>query len=116
LVFWKHDDDEWVEIPRNQAATISSASVRAVDPDETDEYWLTESGYTQPSCLYLCDGLDAKEKLKALPDMYDTSGLEVRGMCSASARAVVSLCCGAETHHAMTCSSSSSRAARHGYM
>jgi len=70
--FWTRNG----EIPG--AAPMSSANITAVDPDETDEYFLTGSNYLNPSSLYYGTlGGKPAEKLKSGPSFFDAKGLEV---------------------------------------
>lgn len=49
-----------------------------VDPDESDDYWLSASGFVTPSRLYLGSiGEGAPELLKSLPEFFDSEGLQV---------------------------------------
>ena len=64
------------EVPVPPAASIG---VSAVDPNDSDEYWLTVTSFVEPTTLYLArGGSDAREKLKALPAFFDARGVEVR--------------------------------------
>jgi prolyl oligopeptidase len=57
---------------------FGSIGVSAVDPDESDEYFLTVTDFLTPSSL--CFGTVGKmrqEKLKSLPDFFATEGLEI---------------------------------------
>lgn len=73
---------------------IRTTNVRAVDPYEGDEFWLTTTGYLEPTTLSLADALNmdsndkklirrtgsegyVKRKLKALPGQFDASDMEV---------------------------------------
>ena len=57
----------------------SSIGVAAVDRDESDHYWMTVTGFVEPTTLYLAHaGSDAREKLKSLPAFFDAKGLVVR--------------------------------------
>ena len=57
----------------------SSIGVAAVDRDESDDYWLTINGFTQPTTLYLATaGREGREKMKALPAFFDARGLVVQ--------------------------------------
>jgi prolyl oligopeptidase len=73
---------------------VRSVNVRSVDPYEGDEFWLSTTGYTEATTLYLGDAAkmdtdDKKKirktgsegyivrKLKALPEQFDSSGIEV---------------------------------------
>jgi prolyl oligopeptidase len=70
--FWTRNG----EIPG--AAPMSSVNVTAVDPDETDEYFLTGSNYLNPSSLYYGTlGGKPPEKLKSGPEFFDTKGLVI---------------------------------------
>lgn len=73
---------------------IRMANIRAVDPYEGDEFWLTTSGYIEPTTLWLADALNMdsqdkkiirrtgsegyiKRKLKALPEQFKAADMEV---------------------------------------
>mmetsp|Transcript_29158 Transcript_29158/g.48195 ORF Transcript_29158/g.48195 Transcript_29158/m.48195 type:complete len:794 (-) Transcript_29158:41-2422(-) len=68
----------------DKEAQVRSASVSALDTTDSDEFWFTTSGYTQPSTLCLADASrveDGKdyiiEEVKSLPAQYDSSALDV---------------------------------------
>ncbi|HUP98368.1 MAG TPA: prolyl oligopeptidase family serine peptidase [Usitatibacter sp.] len=68
---WKHR-----EVPVPAASAIS---VEAVDREDSDDYWMNVTGFTEPSSLYLARaGADAREKLKSLPALFDAKGLVTR--------------------------------------
>ena len=72
----KRTGGKWVirDLPVPDAASIS---VKAVEPDESDEYWLTTTSFLQPTTLYLAKaGTDEREKLKSLPAQFDAKGLK----------------------------------------
>jgi prolyl oligopeptidase len=57
----------------------AAISVAALDRDESDEYWISMTGFTEPSSLYLGRaGSDAREKLKSLPAFFDAKGIVVK--------------------------------------
>ncbi|HET7731342.1 MAG TPA: prolyl oligopeptidase family serine peptidase [Usitatibacter sp.] len=57
----------------------TSIGVGAVDRDESDDYWMTVTGFLEPTSLYLARaGRDEREKLKALPAFFDARGLAVK--------------------------------------
>ena len=72
-------------------AKIRANYAGAVDSYDSDEFWFTTSGYTQPSTLSLADASQVSESkeeesedefvvqknLKALPEMYNADGLTV---------------------------------------
>mmetsp|Transcript_18589 Transcript_18589/g.34423 ORF Transcript_18589/g.34423 Transcript_18589/m.34423 type:complete len:833 (+) Transcript_18589:24-2522(+) len=69
----------------DEGGAIRSASASGIDSKESDLFWLTTSSYTEPSTLNLADASKCGDeggdyivkKLKSLPDMYDSSDLEV---------------------------------------
>jgi prolyl oligopeptidase len=57
---------------------LSTVSVSAVDPDESDDYFMTVMGFLTPESLYLgTAGKGPAEKLKAGPAFFKTAGLAV---------------------------------------
>jgi len=68
---------EWTRTPLSGAPPFTSVSAFAVDPDETDEYFMNVSGYLTPSSLLYGTVGREPEKLKQLPHFFDASGLEV---------------------------------------
>jgi prolyl oligopeptidase len=67
---WERRD---VDAPR-----LATLDAMALDRRESDEYLLYASGFTMPTTLYLGrGGTDARERLKALPDFFDATGLAV---------------------------------------
>lgn len=67
----------WDRKPLQGAPSIGTVSVRAVDPDESNAYWMTSSDYLTPTTLYYGEVGGEPEKLKQLTPMYDAEGLEV---------------------------------------
>jgi prolyl oligopeptidase len=56
----------------------SSIGISPYDRDSSDDYWVTVTGFTAPTTLYLdAPGGTRREKLKALPAFFDAKGLEV---------------------------------------
>jgi len=75
-------------------AQIRTINIRSVDPYEGNKFWLTTTGYTEPSTLWLADAskMDSHDKkvirktgsegyiirkLNALPEYFDASELDV---------------------------------------
>jgi prolyl oligopeptidase len=53
-----------------------TVSAWGVDPDASDQYWLTADGFLNPSTLYLGTvGAEPAEPLKQLPAFFDAAGL-----------------------------------------
>ncbi len=56
----------------------STIGVSAFDRDTSDDYWMTVTGFLQPTTLYLArPGGGQREKMKALPAFFDAKGLSV---------------------------------------
>jgi prolyl oligopeptidase len=71
-------DGMWKREALPEAARFSSVHAEAVDPDESNDYFLTVSGFLTPSTLYFGTvGGSPAEKLKAMPALFDAAGLEV---------------------------------------
>jgi prolyl oligopeptidase len=71
-------DGTWQREPLPGAPEFATASASAIDADESDDYFLTVSGFLTPSSLYLgTAGQGRPEKLKQLPDLFDARGLSV---------------------------------------
>jgi prolyl oligopeptidase len=91
LEFYKFEDggSSLKYVGGDKEALILASGVRALDAIESDKFWFTTSGYTQPSTLYMADASliedndpdkvepYVEEKLKSLPDQYNASGIEV---------------------------------------
>jgi prolyl oligopeptidase len=71
-------DGEWHREPMRGLPEFVEASARAVDPDESDDYFLTTNGFLTPTTLAMgtADGGPA-EALKRLPALFDAKGLAV---------------------------------------
>jgi prolyl oligopeptidase len=71
-------DGKWKREAMPEAARFSSISASAVEPDESDDFFLTISGFLTPTSLYLGTvGGKPAEKLKAAPAFFNAEGLEV---------------------------------------
>ena len=68
----------WKQTPLPGTPPLVTASAAAVDPQESDAYFLTVSGYLTPSSLLHGTVLSKPaETLKQLPAFFDASGLQV---------------------------------------
>ncbi len=64
------------EIP---VAANSTVSVEALERNESDDYWITTTSFTEPTTLALVDTRhDRIDKLKSLPAFFDAKGIVVR--------------------------------------
>jgi prolyl oligopeptidase len=69
---------QWQRTPI-EAPAFGSVGVSGIDPDESDDYFMTESDFLTPSSLFLgVAGKPGAEKLKSLPSFFDTTGLEIQ--------------------------------------
>lgn len=71
------EGDSWKKEPLRGAPKIGTVGVRPVDSDESNEFWMTSSGYLTPTTLYYGEIGSEPEQLKQLTPMYDASGLKV---------------------------------------
>lgn len=71
------DESGWRREPLVGAPSLGTVSVSAVDADESDEYFMTTSGYLTPTTLSLGTVGVEPEVLKRLPDQFDATGLQV---------------------------------------
>ena len=96
MTFYKFNDEgtSLTFVGGDPEAKIRANHAGAVDSYESDEFWFTTSGYTQPSTLSLADATQVRggsndektqqddefvvqENLKSLPEMYNADGLVV---------------------------------------
>jgi prolyl oligopeptidase len=71
-------DGKWQREEMPGAPKFSSVSVTAVEPDESDDYFMTVNGFLTPQTLYLGTvGKGSPEKLKQSPAFFDAAGLTV---------------------------------------
>ncbi len=68
---------EWTSRPLTGAPGFATVSAQGVDPDESDDFFMTTSGYLTPTSLLVGTVGGTPEKLKELPAFFDASGLEV---------------------------------------
>ena len=70
-------EGKWDRAPMD-APAFGAVSVAGVDPDESDDYFMTVSDFLTPSSLFFgTAGTTAREKLKSLPEFFKTEGLEI---------------------------------------
>ncbi len=68
----------WERQPLRGAPELVTVGVEPIDADESDDYFMTVTGYTTPTSLLIgTAGGPAPVKLKQLPDLFDAAGLEV---------------------------------------
>lgn len=69
--------DGWKREPLTGAPQFGTVGVTSVDPDESNDYFLTVTDYITPTTLMLGSIGKAPEKLKQLPAYFDATGLEI---------------------------------------
>jgi prolyl oligopeptidase len=67
----------WKAEPMVGAPAFGTVSVSAVDPDESNDYFMTVTDYLTPTTLYMGTIGQAPQKLKELPAFFDASGLKI---------------------------------------
>lgn len=78
LYLLSRQDGKWQRAPLPGAPEFSTISVSPVDADESDDYFLTISGYLTPLTLsHGTLGGGEAEKLKESPGYFDVKGLRV---------------------------------------
>ena len=74
----KRENRRWVRT-RLPTPSFGSVRVRGVDPDESDEYFMTANDFLTPSSLHFGTiGQAKQEKLKSLPAFFAAAGLQIR--------------------------------------
>jgi prolyl oligopeptidase len=69
---------KWTRTPLRGMPAFSTIAARAVDADESDDYFATVTGFLEPTALYLgTAGGRAPDKLKQQPAFFDANGLAV---------------------------------------
>jgi prolyl oligopeptidase len=77
IVEVRREEGKWVA--RERPVPPSSAiGLAALDKDDSNDYWMTVTGFTAPTTLYLAKpGESSAEKMKNLPEFFDAKGLQV---------------------------------------
>ncbi len=70
-------DAGWKREPLVGAPAFGTVNVSAVDPDESNEYFMTTTDYLTPTTLSYGVVGQEPEKLKSMPAFFDASGLEI---------------------------------------
>lgn len=70
-------DGKWQPQPLAGAPQFGTVSISAVDPDESDDYFMTTTDYLTPTTLAMGAIGAVPEKLKAMPAFFDAGGLEI---------------------------------------
>ncbi len=77
LYVLEHKDGKWTRTPLETPA-FGSVGVNGIDPDESDDYFLTVTDFLSPSSLCLGTlGRAEREELRHLPAFFNADGLEI---------------------------------------
>lgn len=70
-------DDGWKRMPLVGAPKFGTVSIRAIDSDESNEYFLSTTDYLTPTTLLMGEIGSEPEVLKSLPAFFDASDLQI---------------------------------------
>ena len=73
----KHDGKSWTREPLKGAPSFGTVSASGVDPEESDDYFLTVTDYVTPTTLMLGTVGKNPETLKQLPAFFDAKDLKI---------------------------------------
>ena len=77
LYVLERKDGQWTRTPLPTPA-FGSIGISGIDPDESDDYFLTVADFLTPSSLWFGTiGRNDREQLKALPAFFNAEGLEI---------------------------------------
>jgi prolyl oligopeptidase len=72
-----HKNGEWTRQPL-KTQEFGSVGISGIDPDESDDYFMTVADFLTPASLYYGSiGRPEPEKLKSLPAFFNIGGLEI---------------------------------------
>jgi prolyl oligopeptidase len=78
LYLLRREAGQWIRQTLDMPA-LGSIDTQGIDPEESDDYFLTVTDFLTPSGLYFgTAGQAAREKLKSLPAFFAADGLEIR--------------------------------------
>jgi len=77
LFVWRKTGESWTRVPLD-APAFGSVGVNGIDPDESDDYFMTVTDFLTPSSLYLGNAARAgREQIKTLPAFFQAEGIEI---------------------------------------
>jgi prolyl oligopeptidase len=77
LYLLRHEAGQWTRETLDTVA-LGSIHARGIDPDQSDDYFLTATDFLTPSSLYFGTAPQSgPERLKSLPAVFATDGLEL---------------------------------------
>ena len=78
IVEVRREGGQWVanEVP---VPATSAIGVTPLDPNDSNDYWMSVTSFTEPTTLYLATpGKTEREKMKSLPAFFDAKGITTR--------------------------------------
>ena len=80
----RFDEGQWTRRPL-PAPEFGTVGIRGIDPEESDDYFMSIEDFLTPSSLHLGRaGVSGREELKSLPAFFNADGLEVQQFEAAS--------------------------------
>jgi prolyl oligopeptidase len=77
LFVWRKTGESWTRGSLD-APAFGSVGVNGIDPDESDDYFMTVTDFLTPSSLYLGNAArPGREQLKSLPAFFQADGIEI---------------------------------------
>jgi prolyl oligopeptidase len=70
-------DNAWKRESLKGAPDFGTVNISAVDPDDSNFYFMTSTDYLNPTSLWMGEVGASPEQLKRLPDFFDASNLEI---------------------------------------
>lgn len=67
----------WSKVPLQGAPTFGTVNITAVDPDESNAFFMTSTDYLNPTTLSMGTIGEDPVELKRLPHFFDSQGLEI---------------------------------------
>ncbi len=78
VVMLARSGNKWTRTPLRGLPEFGTVVASAVDYEDSDHYFVTVTGFLEPTALFLGNATGGKpEKLKQLPSYFDTKGLAV---------------------------------------
>ena len=79
LSLWERKDGVWARRALSAGTTFGTVAAEAVDPDHSNEFWLTVTDFVTPTSLSLGSiERGSAERLKTLPAFFRADGLETQ--------------------------------------
>jgi prolyl oligopeptidase len=72
-----HSPEGWKREPLRGAPNFGTVSVNPVDPDESNDYFMTSTDYLTPTTLSIATVGSDPVELKRLPQFFDSKGLAI---------------------------------------